>query len=109
MARTFATFLLFLAAALSARAADVSVQLDSGAGFVLKNSTGAVERLRIDEATGNVSRNGTLFVHTTGVNNVFVGMGSGNTSIVFGSGNSAFGVNTLSANTEGKFNAAFGF
>src|SRR5262245_53605929 len=68
--------LVFLSTA--ARAGDVSVQLDSGAGFALKNSTGAIERLRIHEATGNVSRNGALFVHTTGFDNLFLGQGAGN-------------------------------
>ena len=62
-----------LALAPPALAADVSVQLDAGAGFSVKNSTGAIERLRVDEATGNISRNGALFVHTTGTNNTFVG------------------------------------
>jgi hypothetical protein len=51
-----------LALGSSALAADVSVQLDAGAGFSVKNSTGAIERLRVDEATGNISRNGALFV-----------------------------------------------
>ena len=32
----------------------------------------AVERLRVDEATGNVSRNGALFVHTTGNASTFL-------------------------------------
>src|SRR5262245_26540423 len=69
-----------LAAATSAGAADVSVKLDSGAGFSVKNSTGAIERLRVDESTGNISRNGALFIHTVGVSNVFVGVGTGSTS-----------------------------
>src|SRR5215471_179543 len=76
----------------SARAGDVSVQLDSGAGFSLKDNTGAIERLRVDEATGNVSRNGALFVHTTGGSNLFVGPSAGNSAIT-GSYNSAFVVN----------------
>ena len=56
-----------LALATQAMAADVSVQLGSGDGFVVKDSTGSIQRLRVDEATGNVSRNGALFVHTTGI------------------------------------------
>jgi len=63
-----------------ALAADVSVQLGAVTGFAVKNSTGSTERLRVHEATGKVSRNGALFVHTTGTNNTFVGAGAGNTS-----------------------------
>ena len=59
-------------------AADVEVQLDAATGFVIKDNTGAIERLRVDEATGNISRNSALFVHTTGSNNTFVGEGAGN-------------------------------
>jgi len=75
--RLVLTLSAMLAAATSARAGDVSLQLDSGRGFVLKNSTGAIERIRVDEASGNVSRNGALFVHTTGTNSTFVGEGAG--------------------------------
>ena len=56
----------------------MEVQLPAGDGFVVKDNTGTIERLRVDEATGNVSRNGALFVHTTGVRNTFVGEGAGN-------------------------------
>ncbi len=59
-------FAAALALTAPARAADVTVTLDAGAGFVVKDNTGAIERLRVDEATGNISRNGALFVHTTG-------------------------------------------
>ncbi len=48
-----------------ATAADVTVTLPAGDGFVVENSTSTVDRLSIDEATGNISRNGALFVHTT--------------------------------------------
>ncbi|HVN37032.1 MAG TPA: tail fiber domain-containing protein, partial [Myxococcota bacterium] len=102
----------FLAAALAlatpALAGDVSVKLDAGTGFSVKDSTGTVERLRVDEATGNISRNGALFVHTTGMNNLFVGPGAGNTSSP-NFENSAFGFYALSANTYGAGNSAFGF
>jgi hypothetical protein len=60
-----------------ARAADVAVKLDTGSGFVIQNAAGSTERLRVHEATGNISRNGALFVHTTGSNNLFVVDGSG--------------------------------
>jgi hypothetical protein len=46
--------------------ADVTIQLDAGGGLSVRDSTGAIERLRVDEATGSISRNGTLFIHTTG-------------------------------------------
>ncbi len=62
----------------SALAGDVEVQLPAGDGFVVKDNTGAIERLRVDEATGNISRNGALFVHTTGTDNTFVREGAGN-------------------------------
>jgi len=97
-----------LALAAPALAADVTVQLDAGAGFSVKNSTGAIQRLRIDEATGNLSRNGTLFVHTTGTNNTFVGVNAGNTSTTGAGRNSAFGKGALRYNTTGYSNSAFG-
>ena len=80
----FSTLALGVALALAAPvlAADVSVQLDAGAGFSVKDNTGAIERLRVDEATGNISRNGALFVHTTGLNSLFVGVNAGNTSTI---------------------------
>ena len=91
----------------SARAGDVSVQLDSGAGFSLKNNTGAIERLRVDEATGNVSRNGFLFVHTTGTQNLFVGQAAGNATLT-GGYNVGIGLNALFKDTSGGFNVAIG-
>ena len=97
-----------LAFAAPALAADVTVQLDAGSGFVIEDNTGTIERLRVDEATGNVSRNGALFVHTSGATtNTFVGEGAGNTSTT-GSDNSAFGRSALQANTTGNDNSAFG-
>jgi hypothetical protein len=97
-----------VALAAPALAGDVSVQLDAGAGFSVKNSTGAIERLRVDEATGNVSRNGALFVHTTGTGNLFVGPGAGNTSTSGTGYNAAFGRNALAANGSGFHNTAVG-
>ncbi len=64
----------------AALAADVTVTLSAGDGFVVEDNTATIERLRVDEATGNISRNGALFVHTTGTENTFVGEGAGNTS-----------------------------
>jgi hypothetical protein len=89
-------------------AGDVSVQLDSGAGFSVKNTSGTIERLRVDEATGNVSRNGTLFVHTTGIDNLFIGPNAGNAGAT-GRGNSAVGYAALHPDTTGDFNSAVGY
>ncbi len=97
-----------LVPSLPARAADVSVKLDAGSGFSVQNSTATIERLRVDEATGNISRNGALFVHTTGVSNTFVGAGAGNTSTTGSGYNSAFGIDALHDNTTGYGNSAFG-
>ena len=87
----------------------LAVKLDAGTGFSVKDSTGAIERLRVDEATGNVSRNGALFVHTTGTNNLFVGPGAGNTVPSYSTGHTAVGYYALHANTTGYYNSAVGF
>ena len=62
---TFRFAILLLALAAPAHAADVTVTLPAGDGFVIENNTSSTERFRVDEATGNISRNGALFVHTT--------------------------------------------
>jgi hypothetical protein len=90
-------------------AADLTVRLDAGSGFSIRNSSGAIERLRVEEATGNVSRNGALFVHTTGANNLFVGLGAGNLGTTGFGRNVAIGVAALSSNTTGNLNSAAGF
>ena len=92
----------------SARAGDISLELDAGFGFSVKNDGASIERLRVDEASGNISRNGALFVHTTGTSNTFVGEGAGNTSTSGTGGNAAFGENALTSNTTGFRNSAFG-
>ena len=104
----FCTLALGLALALAppALAGDVSVKLDAGTGLSVKNNTGAIERLRVDEATGNISRNGALFVHTTG-SSTFLGQGAGNLSAT-GTYNSAFGAGALQSNKTGFYNSAFG-
>lgn len=89
------------------RAADVDVQLPAGDGFVIQNNAGTVERLRVDEATGNISRNGALFVHTTGSANLFVGYATGG-NLSTGYALSAFGRQALQENTTGRNNSAFG-
>jgi hypothetical protein len=98
--------LLTLVCATYARAGDVSVQLDAGSGFAIKNSSGAIERLRVDEATGNLSRNGALFAHTTGPRSTFVGQEAGLANS--GSSNTAFGYEALRSNTTAQGNSAFG-
>jgi len=101
-------FALSVALAQPALAADVTVQLDAGSGFSVRNSTGAIERLRVDEATGNLSRNGALFVHTTGTNNTFAGFNAGNTTTTYIGRNSGFGNGALGSNTTGFYNSAVG-
>ena len=97
-----------LAAASSARAGDVNLTLDSGAGVSIVDHNG-IERLRVDEATGNVSRNGALFIHTTGAGfDTFVGADAGNLTTT-GAANSAFGAEALRYDTSGANNTAFGF
>ena len=72
--------LLTLVLAAPAWAADITATLPAGDGFVIQDNTGTTERLRVDEATGNISRHGALFIHTTGTDNTFVGESAGNTS-----------------------------
>jgi hypothetical protein len=97
-----------LAGAGPALAGDISLRLDTGSGFSIRNGTGLIERLRVDEATGNVTRNGSLFVHTTGNNNLFVGAGAGDLATSGGGFNTAFGIASLSDITTGTDNAAVG-
>jgi hypothetical protein len=91
-----------------ALAADVSVRLDAGTGFNVLDSAGSTVRLRVDEATGNVSRNGALFVHTTGSSdNLFIGRLSGNPGSS-GFANTSLGYGALYYVTTGYFNTAVG-
>ncbi len=100
-----AAFLTAIASA--ALADDVRVTLGAGDAFSVEDNTGAVERLRLEEASGNLSRNGALFVHTTGTNNLFVGPGAGNPATT-GSANAGFGKDALRSNTTAAGNSAFG-
>ncbi len=89
-------------------AADVTLTLDAGFGFVIENDPQTVELLRIDEASGNVFRNGQLFLHTTGgTESMFFGEFAGNLTTT-GLRNSGFGRSALSNNTSGSDNTAFG-
>ena len=85
----FSLPLLLLAVAAPARAGDLVGILDTGFGIVFKNNDSTIERFRIDEDSGNISRNGALFIHTTGTASTFVGVDAGNTTTT-GYGNSAF-------------------
>ncbi|HXK21815.1 MAG TPA: tail fiber domain-containing protein [Myxococcota bacterium] len=98
----------WLVVATPALAGDVSLKLDAGSGFSIQDNTGTSEHFRVDEATGNVSRHGALFVHTTGSSgSVFMGQHAGNAS-TSGASNSAFGAYALHYNTTGNANSAVG-
>jgi hypothetical protein len=80
----------------------------AGSHWRVDNSNNSITRLRVDEATGNISRNGFLFVHTTGGStSTFVGNNAGNTATT-GTANTAFGSYALNDNTTGAFNSAVG-
>ena len=100
-----------LAFAAPALAADVTVTLPAGDGFVVKDNTGAIERLRVDEATGNISRNGALFVHTTSLsgNSTFVGRNAGANVGSFTGRNTGFGWGVLQNSDSTFSNSAFGY
>jgi hypothetical protein len=108
-ARTIIIAALALGIASTAFADDVVIELDAGDGFVIENAGSAIERLRVDEDTGNISRNGALFVHTTGTDNTFVGAGAGNLATTGAGVNTAVGNGALSSNTTGTANSAFGY
>jgi trimeric autotransporter adhesin len=56
---------------------------------------------------GNITKNGTPFLHNFGSNNVFLGEAAGNLSMT-GDGNTAIGWRTLQNNTQGVRNTAIG-
>ena len=91
-----------------ALAGDVSVKLDAGSGFSVKDNTGTIERLRVDEATGNVAQRRALRAHD-GSDNTFVGKGAGNPATTGAGSNSASGTDALRDNTTGFSNSAFGY
>jgi len=88
--------------------ADVTVTLSPNDGFVVKDSMGTTDRLRVDESSGNISRNGALFVHTTGIDSLYVGEGAGNVGSGAYKTNTAFGANALGSLTSGSLNVAAG-
>ena len=58
-------------------------------------------------STGNVIKNGTVFLHNFGTRNTFLGASSGNLTTT-GNDNSALGAFSLASNTSGTQNAALG-
>jgi hypothetical protein len=61
-----------------------------------------------DAAHGNVIKAGSPFIHNFGTNNTFVGINAGNFTTTGVGGNTALGVNALSANTTGETCTAVG-
>ena len=126
-AHHFVHFPLAIAALLgltaAAHAGELIVKMTADDGIMALNRDETIVRWRLDEATGNISRNGALFVHTTS-SNLFVGAGAGNTSVTAihntgvglfaledvtsGNDNSAFGAYALRNNSSGLNNSAFG-
>jgi hypothetical protein len=59
-------------------------------------------------ATGNITKDGSLFLHNFGTRNTFLGIAAGNVTMA-GSNNTAVGEGVLGSNTDGFGNTAFGF
>lgn len=59
--------------------------------------------------TGNLTKNGTRFLHNFGTNNTFLGVSAGNFTMAGFGGNTAVGFQALSSNTTGGPNTAVGF
>jgi len=59
--------------------------------------------------TGNVTKNGTLFLHNFGTNNTFLGLNAGNTSMTGFGNNTAIGRAAFSSNRTGDSNTAVGY
>jgi hypothetical protein len=57
--------------------------------------------------TGNITKNGTRFLHNFGVNNTFLGVQAGNVSMS-GGNNTAVGFQAFSSNTVGQSNVGLG-
>jgi hypothetical protein len=60
------------------------------------------------DTTGNILKDGALFLHNFGTNNTFLGVNAGNLTMT-GVRNTANGDNALSSNTTGALNTATGF
>ncbi|MGA9209750.1 MAG: tail fiber domain-containing protein, partial [Terriglobales bacterium] len=61
-----------------------------------------------DGTMGVITLGGTLFLHSFGTNNTFVGASAGNITMTGTGNNTAVGASALTANTTGPYNAAFG-
>jgi hypothetical protein len=59
-------------------------------------------------ATGNITKNGTLFMHNFGTQNTFLGAGAGNLSMTGFGRNTAVGFQALTRHTSGDSNTAIG-
>jgi hypothetical protein len=59
-------------------------------------------------AAGNITKDGTLFLHNPGIGNTFLGLSAGNSTLT-GSLNVGVGDAALTANTDGGDNSAFGW
>ena len=105
-------------------AQDITNTLPPGGKFIVKDafnnyltleqSTGQLSLLRTlflenttSSNTGVIFKGADRFIHNYGANNTFMGLGSGNFAMT-GNFNSAFGMQTLNANTSGANNTATG-
>ena len=57
---------------------------------------------------GVITLGGTLFLHSFGTDNTFVGASAGNITMTGTGNNTAVGTYALTANTTGPYNGAFG-
>jgi len=71
-------------------------------------SNGSLNIDHSDISSGDILKNGTLFMHDHGSNNTFIGSDAGN-SMLTGSGNTGCGASALKINTTGTYNTAVGF
>jgi hypothetical protein len=61
----------------------------------------------LDSSIGNIIKDGDSFIHNFGVNNTYIGLGSGNFTTT-GQGNTSCGALSLPVNTSGLYNAGMG-
>ncbi len=79
-------------------------------GTVTGNVTVAAGNVELGPSTpagGNITKNGSLFIHDFGLDNTFVGLQAGNQTMS-GYDNAAFGFGAFSNNTTGRENIAVG-
>jgi trimeric autotransporter adhesin len=144
MNKRFLIILTFVLLSMQVYSQNIDAKLGENGVFTIKNSTGT-PILQVTGAEGLINFSGALhlsmtgdyssgviykgstrFLHDKGIDNVFLGMNSGNFSLetsatgntAVGSGtlqelsygyeNSAFGLLALQGNTSGNYNSAFG-